>query len=94
MLTKENIELEDMIGRSYGILTNCKKISYEEAKELITNIKIGTDLGLLENLTDLKIQKLYLYTKPANLQKYLGEKIEVIDQDIKRAEIIKQIIKN
>ena len=94
MLTKESLELEDMIGRSYGILTNCKKISYEEAKELITNIKIGTDLGLLDDLTDLKIQKLYLYIKPANLQKYLGQKIEVIEQDVKRAEIIKQIIKN
>ena len=93
MLTKESLELEDLIWRSYGILTNCKKISYEEAKELITNIKIGTDLGLIDNLTDLKIQKLYLYTKPANLQKYLGEKYDKVDQEIKRAEIIKQIIK-
>ena len=93
MLTKESLELEDLIGRSYGILTNCRKISYEEAKELITNIKIGTDLGLIDNLTDLKIQKLYLYTKPANLQKYLGEKYDKADQEIKRAEIIKQIIK-
>ena len=93
MLTKESLELEDLIWRSYGILTNCRKISYEEAKELITNIKIGTDLGLIDNLTDLKIQKLYLYTKPANLQKYLGEKYDKVDQEIKRAEIIKQIIK-
>ena len=93
MLTKESLELEDLIGRSYGILTNCKKISYEEAKELITNIKIGTDLGLVDDLTDLKIQKLYLYTKPANLQKYLGEKHDKVEQEIKRAEIIKQIIK-
>ena len=93
MLTKEGLELEDLIGRSYGILTNCRKISYEEAKELITNIKIGTDLGLIDNLTDLKIQKLYLYTKPANLQKYLGEKYNKVEQDIKRAEIIKQIIR-
>ena len=93
MLTKESLELEDLIWRSYGILTNCRKISYEESKEFITNIKIRTDLGLIDNLTDLKIQKLYLYTKPANLQKYLGEKYDKVDQEIKRAEIIKQIIK-
>jgi len=93
MLTKEEIELEDIIGRSYGILMHCRKISYDEAKELLTNIKLGTDLGLLDDLTDLKVQKLYLYTKPANLQKYLGEKCSKVEQDIKRAEIIKQIIK-
>lgn len=93
MLTKEEIELEDIIGRSYGILMYCKKISYDEAKELLTNIKLGTDLGLLDDLTDLKVQKLYLYTKPANLQKYIGEKCGKVEQDIKRAEIIKQIIK-
>ncbi len=93
MLTKEEIELEDIIGRSYGILMHCRKISYDEAKELLTNIKLGTDLGLLDDLTDLKVQKLYLYTKPANLQKYLGEKCSKVEQEIKRAEIIKQIIK-
>ena len=93
MLTKDSIELEDIILRSYGILTNCKKISYEEAKELLSNIKLGVDLGILDNLDDLKVQKLYLYTKPANLQKYLGAKYDKVEQEIKRAEVIKQIVK-
>ena len=43
---------------------------------LLSNIKLGTDLGILRELTDLKVQKLYLYIKPANLQKYLGEQYE------------------
>ena len=46
MLTKDSVELEDMILRSYGILTNCRKISYEEAKELLSNIKLGVELGI------------------------------------------------
>jgi len=53
---------------------------------------LGTDLGILKELTDLKVQKLYLYTKPANLQKYVGEQYEAIERDIKRAEVIKQIL--
>ena len=92
MLTKEPIELEDMVLRSYGVLTNCRKISYDESKELLSNIKLGTDLGILDNLTDAKVQKLYLYTKPANLQKYLGAKYDKVEQEVKRAEVIKQII--
>lgn len=92
MLAKDQLELEDIIYRSYGTLTNCRKISYEEIMNLLSNIKLGTDLGILKELTDLKIQKLYLYTKPANLQKYLGEQYEALERDIKRAEVIKQII--
>lgn len=92
LLTKDELELEDIIYRSYGILTNCRKISYEETRDLLSNIKLGTDLGILPELTDLKVQKLYLYTKPANLQKYLGRQYEAIERDIKRAEVIKQII--
>lgn len=92
LLAKDELELEDIIYRSYGILTNCRKISYEETRDLLSNIKLGTDLGILPELTDLKVQKLYLYTKPANLQKYLGRQYEAIERDIKRAEVIKQII--
>lgn len=92
LLAKDELALEDMIYRSYGILTNCRKISSEEVRDLLSNIKLGTDLGVLDELTDLKVQKLYLYTKPANLQKYLGSQYEDIERDIKRAEVIKQIL--
>ncbi len=93
ILAKDQLDLEDMIYRSYGILTNCRKISLEEVRDLLSNIKLGTDLGLINELTDLKVQKLYLYTKPANLQKYLGSQYEAIERDIKRAEVIQSIIK-
>lgn len=91
ILLKEGLELEDTIHRSYGILTNCKKISYSEAKELLTNIKIGVDTGILDKIDDFQVKRLFLYIKPANLQKYYGEEMDKIEQDIKRAKLIKQI---
>lgn len=92
ILSKETIELEDVVYRAYGILTNCKKISSEEARDLLSSVKLGTDMGIIKELDDLKVNKLLLYTKPANLQKFLGEKIDSYRRDIKRAEVIKQII--
>lgn len=92
ILAKEEIDLEDSVYRAYGILANCKKISSEEARELLSSVKLGTDLGIIRELNDLKVKKLELYTKPANLQKYLGEQIDEYTRDIKRAEVIKQII--
>ena len=93
ILAKEGIELEDTINRSYGILENCKKISYDEAKELLTNVKLGVDLGVFDKLTDLQIKKLFLYIKPANLQKYYGEEYDKIEQNIKRADLIQKMSK-
>ena len=92
LLAKNSIELEDRIYRSYGILTNCRKISLEEANKLLSYVKLGTDLGILKELDDLRVQKLYLYIKPANMQKYLGKVLNSEDKDIERASIIKQII--
>ena len=91
-LAKDTIDLEDTIYRSYGLLNNCRKISLEESQRLISNVKMGTDLGILKELTDSKIQKLSLYTKPASMQKYLGEQYDTLERNIKRAEVIRQII--
>ena len=91
-LIKDNLELEDKVYRSFGILKNCRKISSEETRDLLSIVKLGTDLGIIDEMTDLKVLKLYLYTKPANLQKYLGEEYDSLERDVKRAEVIKQII--
>lgn len=93
MLGKNSIELEDKVYRSFGILSNCKKLSSEEARQLLSDVRLGTDLGIITDLTDLKVNKLELYMKPANLQKYVGKQLDAYDRDGKRAEVIKQIIK-
>lgn len=94
ILSKDSVELEDIVYRSYGILYNCKKISYKECKKLLSNVKLGVDLGIIKELTDFKVKELELYTKPANLQKRLGKKIDEYELEIKRAETIRQIIDN
>lgn len=91
-LAKDSIDLEDEIYRSYGILSNCRKISLEETEKLLSEIKIGVDLGILKELNDNKIQEMLLYTKSANMQKYLGQQYNEDERNIKRAEIIKSII--
>ena len=91
-LCKNNIELQDKVYRSYGILTNAVKISSQEAIKLLSDVKLGVDLGIIDKIDDLKVKKLMLYTKPASMQKYVGSILNAYERDIKRAEIIKQII--
>ncbi|MCI8699985.1 MAG: protein arginine kinase [Clostridia bacterium] len=91
-LAEDEIELEDKVYRSYGILKNCRKISQSEAVKLLTEVKLGTDMGIITEITDKKVLELYLYIKPANLQKYFGTEMNVKERDKKRAEMIKRIM--
>ena len=94
MLAKNQLLLEDMLYRSFGILANCKKISEEETLQLLSDVKLGVDLGLIKEVNDSMILQIYLYSKPANLQKKIGQNLDKFDRDIKRAEMIKEIIQN
>ena len=94
MLAKNSINLEDKVNRAYGLLLNCRKISSEECEKLLSYVKLGTDLGIIKELNDLKVKKLELYTKSANLQRYTNKILDGFDRDIQRAEVIKNIINN
>ena len=91
-LGKNGLELEDKVYRSYGVLTYAAKLSSDECKKLLSDVKLGVDLGIIKELDDSKIKKLELYTKSGNLQKYFGKQLEGYEREIKRAEVIKQII--
>lgn len=92
-LGKNQIELEDKVYRSFGILTYASKLSSDECKKLLSDVKLGTDLGIIKELDDSKVKKLELYTKSGSLQKYLGKTMDGYEREIKRAEVIKQIVK-
>ena len=92
LLGKNEIELEDIIYRDYGILTNARKLKWDEALELLSNIKMGVDLGIIKEIKDSQVAKIYFYINPSNLQIYFGQNLDSYDRDIKRAELIKQLI--
>ena len=90
-LSKNSLELENKIYRSFGILSYSKFLSSEECRKLLSDVKLGTDLGIIKELTDFKVNKMLLYTKTGNLQKYFGKQLLGQERDIKRAEVIKNI---
>ena len=92
ILAKNQVELEDDVYRSYGILTNSRKITNEEMVSLMSDVRLGVDMGIIKEITDLKVNKLDILSRSANLQKYFGENLDVFDRNIKRAELVKKII--
>ena len=91
-LAKKSIDLEDKVYRDFGILSNARKLKEDETLELLSSVKLGTDLGIIKELDDMKMSELILYTKPANLQKRIGNELGLYELQAERANVVKQII--
>ena len=91
-LGKNQIGLADKVYRAFGILENARILSSNECIDLLSDVKLGTDMGIISELDDTKIKKLFLYTKPANLQKYYGKVMNSNERDLKRTDIIRKIV--
>jgi len=91
LLIKNNVkQVEDRVGRAYGVLKNARVISSKEAIELLSTLRMGVDLGILPQVNRQTINELFLLTQPAHLQKSAGEKLSPDNRDIKRSNLIRE----
>lgn len=88
LLENNKIALEDKILRAYGILKNAKIITTEEAMKLISNVKLGIEMGLIKDITSSQLDILTIEVQPNNIQSITREELTENERDIKRAEII------
>jgi protein arginine kinase len=89
---KRKVQIEDRIGRSYGLLTNAKVMSTQEFMKLISDVRLGAVLNIV-NLDIQKIDEITTHIQPGNLQKIIGKQLEPYERDIKRAEYVSKLIK-
>lgn len=92
LLEARKVDLEDKIFRSYGILSNARKITGNEAMQLISDVKLGVHLGLIDKVKVEKLNQLITMIQPGYLQKYYGQQLSPVDRDIKRAELIRNTL--
>lgn len=94
-LAKETkYQLEDRIGRSYGILTNAKIMNSSEALKLLSDVRLGVDMGIVNDINKFVLNQLVVALRPAHLQKKTGQELEALDRDIVRAGVIREKIIN
>jgi protein arginine kinase len=67
LFEKCRIDIEDEVYRAYGVLTHCRKITAKEAKELLTVIRFGVTVGLLD-LPLKRIDALLFLSQKAHMQ--------------------------
>jgi protein arginine kinase len=87
-------QLEDKIGRAFGILSNARIISSDEALTLFSAVRLGIDLRILKGISIFALNELMVAVRPGHLQKQAGQDMDTIERDIKRAEVIKEKLKS
>lgn len=89
---KENSKyfLEDKVYRSLGVLKEARLISTGEALALLSDVRLGIDLGIIDPKLKPKVQALMQIIRPAHLQKYMGNTLEPEMRDYYRATVIRE----
>lgn len=82
--------LHDQISRAYGVLKTAHTISSSETMHLLSSVRMGVNLGLIDDLEIRTVNELFIHTQPAHLQKIQGEPLEVDERNIARAGYIRR----
>ncbi|MDA8065150.1 MAG: protein arginine kinase [Thermaerobacter sp.] len=91
LLLRENrLSLEDRVGRAYGILANARVTTSDEAMRLISDVRLGVDLGMITGVPPQTINELLVLTRVASLQKAAGQTLNPFERDVRRAALIRE----
>ena len=89
LTTQSRDALEDRIWRAYGTLRSAHLITSNETVELLSLVRLGVDLGVIPTLDRGIVNRLFIQTQPAHLQKLEGRALTASERDSRRAKLLR-----
>ena len=81
--------LDDKIQRALGILRSARLISSQEAMVLLSHLRLGVNMGRIDDISLDAVNDLFLKIQPAHLQVCAGKILNPDQRDTFRAQIIR-----
>ncbi|MCT4618535.1 MAG: protein arginine kinase [Marinisporobacter sp.] len=94
LLSNNGVQLKDQIHRSFGILCNARILNSQECMKLLSNVRLGIDLGILKEMKTDNINEIMVMTQPACLQEIGGKALSSNERDIRRASLVREKLGN
>ncbi|MBN2157749.1 MAG: ATP--guanido phosphotransferase [Spirochaetes bacterium] len=92
-LSDSRLELEDRIWRSLGMLQYSRRISYIEAMDHLSNVRLGIILAIIKNFDVKVVNDLMVRVQWAHLQRHYGLLFKSTNEcDEYRADYIRKIM--
>lgn len=82
--------VEDKIWRSYGILNNARVLSSNEVMNMLSLLRLGISLELIDRISYKELNELMIMTQPAHLQKLVGREMDNNERDVIRANLVRE----
>lgn len=92
LFDNNRIMLEDKVWRAWGLMTNARSISGQEAMKLLSDIRLGIDMGILKSMPTSVLNEIMVDTNNASLQKHVNIELNTSKRDIIRAEEIRKLL--
>ncbi|GEA14633.1 protein-arginine kinase [Moorella sp. E308F] len=93
LLRKQNRwQLEDRVGRAYGVLTNARVLSSQEALQLLSDVRLGVEMKILRGIDQRLINQLMVRIQPAYLQFTAGKEMTPFERDVRRAAMVREFL--
>lgn len=90
LLKGHKLELEDKLYRSLGILKSAVLLNSRECLNLISNVRMGVEMGIIKDVSSETLNFLLVETQPATLQLITGGKLNDKERDFNRAKLVRQ----
>ncbi|MBI5367570.1 MAG: protein arginine kinase [Planctomycetes bacterium] len=90
LLKEKRTWLEDKVWRAVGTLKNARTISSDETLELLSLLRLGVNLGVVDGVDQRVLNELFVSTQPGHLQKHEHKILEAADRDAVRAAYIRK----
>lgn len=84
--------LEDKLWRAYGTLRYARSLSFEEAMNLLSGVRLAVGLKLIDNLSVYTLNKLLVFSQPAHLAYVEGKKLDEDETSIARARFVRKTL--
>ncbi|MGE5675847.1 MAG: protein arginine kinase [Mycobacterium leprae] len=88
------LQIEDRVGRAYGLLSSARILTTEEAMKLLSDVRLGISLGLFPALSYRSMNELMVTMQPAFLQQQAGRELNPLERDIRRAETVRDRLRS
>ncbi len=92
LLEQARLAVDDRVHRAYGILANARRLDTQEALQLLSDVRLGVDAGLIRKLELRTLNSLCVAIRPALLQLIVGRELTPEERDVERATLIREAI--
>lgn len=89
LLDNNRMQIEDKIWRSWGIMQNARIMNSQECMKLLSDIRLGADMGIIDNIPPQLLNEIMIETQTASIQKFSGRELSHEERDIIRAEMVR-----